>query len=106
MEKATDLSQDELLSDELSCGENKNAHVNNPFFSILSEFQDVDSSLKNFKILSLIKTIPFPSLLLWAYSFCEANRQSFWLSVVNKLRAEFMIPDDKNSAYTYSKVLF
>ena len=35
MEKAIDLSQDKLLSDELSCGKNKNAdyrHVGNPSF--------------------------------------------------------------------------
>jgi hypothetical protein len=35
LEKATDLSQDNLLSDELTYGENKNAHylhVNNTFF--------------------------------------------------------------------------
>lgn len=71
-------------------------------FLILNEFQDVDSSLINFKILSLIKILSVPSLLLRAYRFCEANRQSFCLSVVNMPWAEFMIPDDKNSAYTYS----
>ena len=57
MEKAIDLSQNKHLSDELSCGENKNAHVNNPFLSILNDFQDVDSNLINFKILSLIKIL-------------------------------------------------
>ena len=106
MQKVIDPSQDKFFSDELSCGENKNAHVNNPgFFSILNGFQDVDSSLINFKILSLIKILSVPSLLLQAYSFCEANRQSFWFSVVNMPRAECMIADDKNLAYTYSAVL-